>query len=174
MKNISVSRGTRFLRGAALLLCLLGTGAAQAEENDGVSLDERKVDPTIYSCILGCDQSHVDYSKDLVGPGADYSGAQNMARRRYALCLYHCDPRLALHGTLMRLFPPVGKLAATKRSAMTTAEQLQLCRQDCEISKGLCMEAQFENVDLCRGGAKACSARCESAFGAGDEPEPAP
>lgn len=166
MKNTSAKRCTRqpATAGWLLLACLTLAPAAVQGGNDG------EADATIRQCVADCDQAHVVFSEGLAGPGSDQRGAKNMARMRYNLCLYHCDPLLSLHGTLMRLFPPVGRLSEIKRSALSTADQLLLCEQDCSNSRRLCVEAQFENADLCEFGARACSERCDDAFGGVEGP----
>ncbi len=165
MNSISASWAKpRCLRGAALGVLLCAQLPAIAIAGHPEQADERASEA--YQCVLRCDEQNVEYTHDLVGPGADVAGARRHARKRYVLCLHHCDPRLSMHATLMRLFPPLGRLSAIREQALSTAEQLQLCQDDCEESRLACLDAQFQNKPLCQGGAQACNDRCALAFGA--------
>lgn len=125
------------------------------------------------ACLLACDEQNVDFQNGMVGPGADLEGMRHQARQRYALCLYHCDPSLEYRPTLLRLFPPLGRLSETNRGALSTDDQLMLCVQDCDTSRRACEEANFGNAQICRSGGRACRARCDEAFslGQGDSSE---
>lgn len=167
----STSASLRAIAAAALLasapLALQADKPSDEPDPPGVESAREAVDEEIYQCVLSCDRDFVDYSRDIAGPGADLSGARKLARDRYALCLYHCDPRLSLHGTLMRLFPPAaGRLARSRRHALPTEDRLALCLQDCETSEALCREQRFAQEQVCLAGADACQRRCEAAFGA--------
>lgn len=154
-------------KASGLLLFLVvsvgGLTSVQAEPKAEL-LDER-----YGACVLSCDADNVEYSTDMVGPGADLQGMRQHARRRYALCLYHCDPSLEHRPTLLRLFPPVGRLAETQRKALSTNDQLQLCVQDCDTSRRACEEANFSNAEICRSGGRACRSRCDEAFDLGQD-----
>lgn len=147
------------------LLWLFCAGAASAQAESGAA----QLDESYGACVLSCDAENVDYSTDMAGPGADMQGMRQHARRRYALCLYHCDPSLEHRPTLLRLFPPLGRLAETKRKALSTNDQLQLCVQDCDTSRRACEEANFSNAEICRSGGRACRSRCDEAFDLGQE-----
>lgn len=115
-------------------------------------------------CVLTCDRKNVEFSTGMAGPGADQEGMVKEARQRYALCLYHCDPALERRPTLLRLFPPLGRLAESKRRAMSTADQHTLCIQDCDTAASACAESNFGNTQVCTRGAEACYARCDNGY----------
>lgn len=146
------------------LFAFIASSAVAQPESGAEALDER-----YGACVLSCDAENVDYNTDMVGPGADLQGMRQHARRRYALCLYHCDPSLEHRPTLLRLFPPLGRLAETKRKALSTNDQLQLCVQDCDTSRRACEEANFSNAEICRSGGRACRSRCDEAYDLGQD-----
>lgn len=115
-------------------------------------------------CVLTCDRKNVEFSTGMAGPGADQEGMVKEARQRYALCLYHCDPALERRPTLLRLFPPLGRLAESKRRAMSTADQHTLCIQDCDTAASACAVSNFGNTEVCTRGAEACYARCDNGY----------
>lgn len=123
------------------------------------------------ACLLECDERNVDFQNGMVGPGADLEGMRHQARQRYALCLYHCDPSLERRPTLLRLFPPLGRLSDTNRRALSTDDQLMLCIQDCDTSRRACEQANFSNREICSSGGRACRSRCDEAFSLGQNSE---
>lgn len=151
--------------GVLNLVCLCWLGLAVAQDSDGTG----QVNEAYGACVLTCDAENVDYNTDMAGPGADVQGMRQHARRRYALCLYHCDPSLEHRPTLLRLFPPLGRLSDVKRKALSTNDQLQLCVQDCDTSRRACEEANFSNAEICRSGGRACRSRCDEAFDLGQD-----